>query len=247
MHLLNIQIQHLDGQTETAEIEYRRILNLGYTTRDPNVMERHLQELREEGIDAPVPAQPPLIIPLTPAALSTASELEVQTGLTSGEVELVMAGASDGRVLLGVGSDHTDRALERVSIGWSKQVTPNVVGRTFWQLDELDPDLAGITMLSWVRGADSDWREYQNAPADTLLAPAKMLEACASRLGISSRAVLSDSIVFSGTVHSLSEEISYDPHWRVALRDQKNGREISLDYQAIDISDNVPAEWRPVE
>lgn len=242
MRRLEIEIERLDGTVVGAELAIGRVINLGYATRDPAFMEIHLAELRDQGIDAPRPAEPPLLIPLTPAVLSTSSAIEVQTPTTSGEVEFVLGRTTDGDLVLGVGSDHTDRDLERYNIGWSKQVTANVVSTRFWLLDELSPDLDEIMMKCWTSADGLTWVPYQSAPAREFLAPANMLDICARKAGTTREALLDDTVVFSGTPHS-EHGLGYLPYWRVTLEDTVHGRSLTRDYRVVSVGEGIPDEW----
>lgn len=227
MTTLSIEIENANGSVRPATINVGRVLNLGYATRDPAFMELHLAELRDHGINAPVPNPPPLIIPLTTAVLTMQSTVDVQASRTSGEVEFVVARTTEGELVLGLGSDHTDRELEIHNIGWSKQVAPNVLSPRFWSMSDLSPDLDDITMKSWVSDDGENWRPYQDAPARELIRPEQMVAACASKMGIPEDKVLDGAIIFSGTVHAVAG-LEYVPYWRVSLDDKRNKRELTL-------------------
>jgi hypothetical protein len=59
----------------------------------------------------------------------------------------VLAG---GEVFVGVGSDHTDRALERLSIPAAKQACPKVAGTAVWRLDEVEDHWDRLELRAWV-------------------------------------------------------------------------------------------------
>jgi hypothetical protein len=56
-----------------------------------------------------------------------------------------------------IGSDHTDRALERVSVAASKQVCPKPVGTTLWPFDTLSHRLDTLGLTSEIE-EDGAWR-----------------------------------------------------------------------------------------
>ena len=60
---------------------------------------------------------------LAPDRVSLEREVVVVGDKTSGEAEFVLV-YSGAELYVGVGSDHTDRGLERLSVSRSKQVCP---------------------------------------------------------------------------------------------------------------------------
>ncbi|NIQ18355.1 MAG: DUF2848 domain-containing protein, partial [Candidatus Aenigmarchaeota archaeon] len=77
----------------------------------------HIEELRREGI--PPPPSVPMLFPVLSHNITTAGQIQVVGSRTSGEAEFVLL--LDGEnIFVGVGSDHTDRDLERHSIMKSK-------------------------------------------------------------------------------------------------------------------------------
>ncbi|NMO01564.1 DUF2848 family protein [Gordonia sp. TBRC 11910] len=103
-----------------------RVVVAGYTGRDEAQVRHHIDELAAIGV-AP-PPQVPMLYPMDADSATTAQEVPVAGNNTSGEVEPVYIRHA-GRWYLGVGSDHTDRTLETVDIGESKQACPKPVGR----------------------------------------------------------------------------------------------------------------------
>ena len=83
-------------------------------------------------------------------ALDTSDAVFVQSTQTSGEVEIVIY-VSD-KIYIGVGSDHTDRALETVSIPGSKQACVNHLATKFWLWDEIADSWDDCILRSWVDG-----------------------------------------------------------------------------------------------
>ena len=96
--------------------------------RDEAAVRRHIEELAAHGIDAP-PATP--IFWLLPNWLLTLAPAttQVHTAKSSGEVEPVLLRMPDGEVFVTVGSDHTDRDLERSSLLLAKLTCPKTPER----------------------------------------------------------------------------------------------------------------------
>ena len=85
-----------------------------------------MRELEAEGI--PRPPRTPMFYLLSAALLTTAADITVVGGATSGEVECLLVSRDDG-LWVGLASDHTDRALERSSVAKSKRSEERRVGK----------------------------------------------------------------------------------------------------------------------
>ncbi len=122
-----------DGERKVT-LPARRLLVMGWTARDVNAMEAHIRELEEMGI--PRPDRTPIMYRNSVARLTTTDCIEVSGGNTSGEVEFVIA-MIDGEKWVGVGSDHTDRELEKQGITVAKQICDKPIAPVFWPYDEI--------------------------------------------------------------------------------------------------------------
>jgi hypothetical protein len=94
----------------------------GWTGRDPVARDKHIAELEAIGIARP--ATTPIYYRVAARRLTTEDSIEVSGTETSGEVEFVLIGWQ-GRIFVGVGSDHTDRKVETYSVTVSKQMCDN--------------------------------------------------------------------------------------------------------------------------
>jgi hypothetical protein len=151
---------------------------------------RHIDELAAEGI--PPPERVPELYSGLPAQLAIGGSLPPGRGWSSGEVEYVLF-VTDAGVLVGVGSDHTDRELERAAVVAAKQAFPKIVGPTVWPLDALAGDWDSLRLRSWVTCA-GERSLYQEGAMATILAPSDLLDLVPPeerREGL---------VVFSGTV-----------------------------------------------
>ena len=132
---LAAKINNLDGSTSSADFKIRRMYNFGSATRDPQTAVAHQEEVAKSGIHIAFNVPAPRIYPIALHALATDDEVLVQSDRTSGEVEIVIYVGD--QLYVGVGSDHTDRALETVSIPGSKQACANHLKPVFWPYDEI--------------------------------------------------------------------------------------------------------------
>lgn len=116
---MQISVTIDDGRTtRPASLPIARMYNLGSATRKAETAVAHQEEVAKEGIRIALDVPAPRIYPIATHALTTGNEVEAQCSHTSGEVEIVLLVAD--QLYVGVGSDHTDRALEKTSIPWSK-------------------------------------------------------------------------------------------------------------------------------
>src|ERR1700722_5986933 len=91
----------------------------GWTGRDKAAVEKHIRELEEIGIARP--SSTPIYYRASASRLTTANRIEATGSASSGEVEFVLV-QWEGQLWVGVGSDHTDREVEKYNITVSKQM-----------------------------------------------------------------------------------------------------------------------------
>ncbi|MGH6716033.1 MAG: DUF2848 domain-containing protein, partial [Bradyrhizobium sp.] len=99
--------------------------------------------------------------------LTMEDSIEVCGEQSSGEVEFVLIGWQ-GRVFVGLGSDHTDRKVESYSVTVSKQMCDKPVAPVLWELEEVAPhwDRMILRSYAWINGR----RElYQEGTLDAML------------------------------------------------------------------------------
>ncbi|WP_433269121.1 DUF2848 family protein [Actinosynnema sp. CS-041913] len=196
---------HVTGSKEQLTLTPARLVVAGYTARDIASVEAHIEELAAIGV--PRPASVPAFYDLDPALLTTDAIVEVGGPATSGEVEPVVI-RSGGRHFLGVGSDHTDRDLERADIAASKAACPKPLGA---QVVEID--LADLGWDNLIAESSVDGWQYQRGRVATLRHPVDTLDRMARALGD----VEGDLVLFCGTLPLLAGEFSYGSYWRVHL------------------------------
>lgn len=227
-------IAPLSGAPRTERLIATRMYNFGSATRDPQTAVAHQQEVAKSGIHIAFDVPAPRIYPIAPHALTQSSELYVQSDRTSGEVEIVLHVAD--QLYVGVGSDHTDRALETVSIPGSKQACPNHLGPTLWPYEEIRDRWDDCVLRSWVDG-----RLYQEVRADAFLAPEDMISILRERVdGVPAR----DFTVFGGTIVSVDKALGFGATWRYQLDDPTSERSIEAEYQVVDILKEVKDAYR---
>ena len=117
----------------------------GWTGRDKAALDHHIEELAAIGV--PGPSAVPLYYRAAVEQVIQDAAVQVLGRDGSGEVEPVLVATTDGRLLLTVGSDHTDRKVEAYSIPVSKQMCPKVLATAAWPV-ELGPWMDRLTLES---------------------------------------------------------------------------------------------------
>jgi hypothetical protein len=160
------------GMTTPLTVPIDRAVMAGWTGRDPVARDKHIAELEAIGIARP--ATTPIYYRVAARRLTTADSIEVSGGETSGEVEFVLIGW-EGRIFVGVGSDHTDRKVESYSVTVSKQMCDKPIASVLWELE----DVAGhwdrmiLRAFAWIDGARV---LYQEGTLDSMLSVEELIE-----------------------------------------------------------------------
>jgi 4-hydroxyphenylacetate 3-monooxygenase len=231
---LGVTIEAADGTTRPGTMDIRRMYNLGSATRDPQTAVAHQQEVAKSGIHIAFDVPAPRIYPIALHALTTDDEVFVQTDRTSGEVEIVIHVGDE--VYVGVGSDHTDRAMETVSIPGSKQACANHLAPTLWPYAAIRDVWDTCILRSWVDG-----RLYQEVGVNAFIRPEDILEILRARVPNMPQR---DFTVFCGTIVSVDKELGFGADWRYELEMPGTGRRIGASYSVVDILSEVAPDYR---
>lgn len=219
---------YINGDPEQKlEFSPKRILNGGFIGRNQEQVKKHIQELAKLGV--PAPKETPVFYPLLPDKLTTSREMEVVGTGNSGEVEFVLLYTAGG-LFVGVGSDHTDRDLEKASILKSKQVYPNIICPDVWRYDDLIDHWDELEMRSWLGSAKEIL--YQEGTLAQLMRPEDLRERAESLIA----GELQGTVLFSGTLATL-EELKFNEYFHIELLDRKRNRKLSYSYQV------QPLKW----
>ncbi len=144
---------YIDGDPQKkVEFEVKRIINGGWAARNQEQLRKHIEELVHLGV--PAPKETPVFFPLLTDKLSMGPELEVIGKGNSGEVEFVLLFSKQG-LLVGLGSDHTDRDLEKSSIPKSKLIYPDVIAPHVWRYEDVIKIISHsykLSVLNWFKG-----------------------------------------------------------------------------------------------
>jgi hypothetical protein len=208
---------------ELVRVVPDRTINAGYSGRDQEAVQDHIDELVAEGI--PEPDRVPGTYQVAPYTLLVApDEVQVAGPNTSGEAEFGLVITGDETYVVAA-SDHTDRALETEGIQKAKQIAPNVVSRRAWRYDDVRDHWDEITLRSW-NTVDGERRLYQETTLAEILPPESLLEAVTDRYG----GPVAGTVVLSGTVAPVSGGITPGTPFEVELADPELDRSLDLAY-----------------
>jgi len=209
-------------EVSQREREFRGGIICGYTGRDQAAVRQHIDELAREGIE------PPPMVPMYFAkpvwGLSMAGAMQVEGARTSGEVEFVLL-MDQGELYVGLGSDHTDRELEKLDIAKSKQVCLSMIGGRFWKYSDLEDHWDQIEMRSWVL-EDGQKTLYQETSLAAFLRPQDLL----NKLGGQGMKDLDGMPVFCGTSPLLTESFVFARRFEAEMYDPVAERRLGLGY-----------------
>jgi hypothetical protein len=144
----------------------------GWTGRDPVARDKHIAELEAIGIARP--ATTPIFYRVSARRITTTDSIEVSGNDSSGEVEFVLIGWQ-GRIFVGLGSDHTDRRVETYNVTVSKQMCDKVMAPVLWELEDVAGHWDRMILRShaWIDGARV---LYQEGTLDSMLPFADLIQ-----------------------------------------------------------------------
>jgi hypothetical protein len=152
----------------------------GWTGRDPVARDKHIAELEAIGIARP--ASTPIYYRVSAYRITTADSIEVCGGDSSGEVEFVLIGWQ-GRIFVGLGSDHTDRKVETYSVTVSKQMCDKPIASELWELEDVIDhwDQMILRAFAWING---ERVLYQEGTLDAMLPVKDLIERKFGKAGL---------------------------------------------------------------
>jgi uncharacterized protein DUF2848 len=169
---LTFTVIDADGATVPLTLPIDQAVIAGWTGRDPVARDKHIAELEAIGIARP--ATTPIYYRCSARRLTLEESIEVCGNDSSGEVEFILIGWQ-GRTLVGLGSDHTDRKVESYSVTVSKQMCDKPVASTLWELEDVIGHWDKMILRSW---AWSNGRRelYQEGTLDAMLPVQTLLD-----------------------------------------------------------------------
>jgi hypothetical protein len=160
------------GTTTPLTLAIDQAVIAGWTGRDPVARDKHIAELEAIGIARPVTT--PIYYRVSARRITTTDSIEACGHDSSGEVEFVLIGWQ-GRIFVGLGSDHTDRKVETYSVTVSKQMCDKVMAPVLWELEEVADhwDQMILRAYAWIEGARV---LYQEGTLDSMLSVVDLIQ-----------------------------------------------------------------------
>ena len=215
------RVEEKAGQRE-IDYEVNGAVLCGYTGRDQEAVRKHIDELAKEGVDPPPSV--PILYPKPSWSLTQKDAIQVEGRETSGEVEFFML-VDDNSIYVGVASDHTDRALERIDIRKSKQVCPTILSKTIWNYEDVKDTWDQIQIRSWAI-KDRQKKLYQESTLKSILPPEDLIQLVQQNLNDP----IGGIAVFSGTPPLLAGEMVFADRFEGELADTNLDRRITVEY-----------------
>lgn len=159
------------GATPSRTVIISHAVIAGWTGRDAAAVDQHIRELEALGVRPP--STTPIYYRVATTRVTTQERMQVLGNASSGEVEFVLL-KSEGKLWVGVGSDHTDRDVEAYEISVSKQMCDKPVSRQFWDYTEVEPHWDRLVLRSFVHenGART---LYQEGPVTAMRDPRELI------------------------------------------------------------------------
>ena len=213
-------IEHSRRAVREHEVVIDSLVIAGWTGRDANAVRAHIHELEQIGV-AP-PPRTPMFYRVAAGNLTTAATIEVVGQTSSGEVEVVLICAGSG-LFVGLGSDHTDRSLEKQCVTLSKQICAKPLAMCVWPLAEV-ADHWDELELSSSASLDGEEAPYQRGRVAALRNP---LELCEAYCG--SRKLPGGTAMYCGTLPAHGG-VRFADRMALALHDPVLGRTLQHSY-----------------
>jgi Protein of unknown function (DUF2848) len=213
------------GSARAQDLGLSCAIVAGWTGRDPAALEKHIVELEALGVKRPPTT--PVFYRISAARLTSDTVMEVTGPNSSGEVEFVLL-QWEGRLWIGVGSDHTDREAETYDVTVSKQMCDKPIAAEFWAFDAVAPHWDQLLLRSYVFDGNGNRVLYQQGTVAGMLAPPDLLKKWGSPLA-------DGTLMFGGTLAALGG-IRPSRRFEYEIEDPVLGRTLSHGYDIVDLS-----------
>jgi hypothetical protein len=204
-------------------VEMRDLIIAGWTGRDSVSVEHHIAEL--EAIGVARPRAIPCFYRCGANLLTTSHQIDVTGNDSSGEVEFVLVSLPQG-LMVGVGSDHTDRKVEAYGVTVSKQMCPKPIGEELWSFDDVKDHWDALILRSFIN-RDGQRLLYQEGAVTRMLPPEDLI----SRLTGGDMTLRAGTAMYCGTM-PLLQPIGPSEQFELELEDPVRRRIIRHNYKA---------------
>ena len=214
---LRLTLLTLEGSRD-IDFPVKQLFCGGFTGRSRDAVKKHIDEMASVGI--PPPKRTPALYHISPYLITSGDEVEVVGDKTSGEVEPVLL-LSSGETYLTVGSDQTDREVERLSYPKSKQICGKIIARQIWRYADVKDHYDDLLLRCEIE-KDGLTHLYQEGSVSTVMNPLDLINLY--NLGEEGTAL------FAGTIPTEKKRLVYADRYRIELIDPVLERSITQTY-----------------
>lgn len=216
-----------EEQTERPlDVAVTDLVVAGWTGRDVSALEAHIKELEALGVARP--KSTPIFYRGAASLLTHNQAIEVVGDASSGEVEPVLVGTSDG-LWLGIGSDHTDRKVEAIGVTISKQLCAKPLARGLWRFESVKNHWDELIVRSWIV-QNNERRLYQEGSLKNMRHPKDLL----TLYGGEQFALPQGTIMFCGTI-AVHGDLSHSDSFEMEIEDPVLQRKLNHKYQVVEL------------
>jgi hypothetical protein len=225
---------YANGKIHDLGIDVHTVIIAGWTGRDAQAVEHHIREL--EAIGVRPPASVPMFYRVAAGNITSSPSLQVAGRHSTGEVEFVLVADVHG-LWVGLGSDHTDRELEKHSVSLSKQVCGKPIAASLWRFDEVADHWDELELRSHAI-IQGERRLYQRGGVTALRRPADLIDAYCATTHIRERRLPPGTIMFCGTL-PVDGDLEFADRFEIELRDPRLDRSLThaYDIEALPLAD----------
>lgn len=203
-------------------VEINNLIIAGWTGRDSISVEHHIAEL--EAIGVARPCATPCFYRCGANLLTTSQQIDVTGNDSSGEVEFVLVSLPQG-LMVGVGSDHTDRKVEAYGVTVSKQMCPKPIGEMLWSFNDVQEHWDELILRSFIH-RDGHRLPYQEGAVTHMLPPKDLI----LRLTGDDMTLPAGTAMYCGTM-PLLQPIGPSERFELQLEDPVRRRTIQHSYR----------------
>lgn len=224
-----------NGENREVDFTLRDLIVAGWTGRDRAAMEHHIEELEAIGVKRPKSL--PVFYRCSASCVCQSDHIQVPGDQSSGEIEFIFfQGAYDGsdgmggELWFGVGSDHTERAVETVGVTISKQMCDKPVSETLWRFSDVADHWDELTLRAHAV-IDGERVLYQEGKVTAMLHPLDLIAQYDTEIrgGTLGGHLPENAAIFGGTFGAIGGIRPAD-RFEMTLEDPVLGRSITKAY-----------------
>lgn len=214
-------VMYKNGTCLPMGFSFNRACLFGWAGRDQEEVRKHAAELADHGIRGPKNLPEYFIV--SPNVITHDPAITCVGDGTCGEIEFFFF-RRDGEIYVGVGSEHTDRALEAVDMIKSKAICYKPMSKQIWRYSEIKDHWDDIQLTAWQVNEKGEKVLYQDSPCGSLITLEDLL-AEAEKLFDD----LNDVIIWSGTIPTI-EGLVYGSWFGGEMYDKVLDRKLTFEY-----------------